>query len=115
MFYQPVLDKRYFQAQEQYSTIDWSDFSAVVGAFTAKIEGWYLAPGRLLRPTWDHAFALMSIDCLLIDVLSQYYYGALTSEQRTFKLFARRQFPAFRRKLPEIILAPAPRRMSTLR
>lgn len=110
MFYKPVLDKRYFHSGELYSTIDWRDFRAVVAAFTAKINGWYLEPGRLLRPNWDHAFTLMTIDCLLIDSLSQYYYGALTSKQRTFKQFARKSFPAFRRRLPQIILAPAPRR-----
>lgn len=110
MFHQPVHDKRYFQQGKKYMEINWNDFRAVVEAFTTKIEGWYLAAGRVLRPTWDNAFALMSIDCLLIDALSQYYYGALTSEQRIFKRFARRHFPDFRKLLPEPILHPAPRR-----
>lgn len=110
MFHQPVQDKRYFQQGTKYNAINWNDFRAAVGAFTAKIEGWYLVPGRVLRPNWDHAFALMSIDCLLIDALSQYYYGALTSEQRVFKRFARRKFPDFRTLLPDPIFHPAPRR-----
>jgi hypothetical protein len=110
VFHQPVHNNRYFHHGKKYNEIDWNDFRAVVEAFTTKIEGWYLAPGHALCPTWDHAFALMSIDCLLIDALSQYYYGALTSEQRVFKRFTRRHFPDFRKLLPEPILHPAPRR-----
>lgn len=110
MFHQPVPDKRYFQPGKKYSETNWKDFRLAVETFAAKIDGWYLAPGRVLRPTWDYAFALMSINCLLIDALSQYYYGALTSEQSTFKRFARQQFPDFRRMLPVPILHPAPRR-----
>jgi hypothetical protein len=28
-----------------------------------------------IRKSWDHAFSLMAINCLLIDTMSQYFYG----------------------------------------
>jgi hypothetical protein len=110
MFYQPVRTERYFHSCARYSEIDWQDFRAVVEAFRLMIREWYLAPADELRKTWDHAFSLMAINCLLIDALSQYYYGKRESSQTFFKRFARTRLPAFRAKLPEPIRQPQPRR-----
>lgn len=115
MFYQPVKSERYFYAKTKYDAIDWHDFRAVVEAFRLKLREWHLAPAEELRKCWDHSFSLMAINCLLIDTMSQYYYGSRQSGQQQFKRFARLKFPAFRQKLPERIrqsLAPRERRKS---
>jgi hypothetical protein len=103
MFYQPVQNQRFFHSRELYSRIDWQDFRAVVDAFRKKPHEWYLAPADLLRPNWDHAFALMAMNCLLIDELSQYYYGKRASARSVFKKFACLKLPESRAKLPEPI------------
>ena len=103
MFYQPVRNQRFFHSRQLYSEIDWQDFRAVVDAFRKKLHEWYLAPAEMLRPNWDHAFALMAMNCLLIDALSQYYYGKRASARSAFKKFACQKLPEFRRKLPKPI------------
>jgi hypothetical protein len=103
MFYQPVQNKRFFHSREEYSKIAWQDFRSVVDAFRKKLGEWYLAPADLLRPNWDHAFGLMAMNCLLIDALSQYYYGKRASARSVFKKFACLKLPEFRATLPEPI------------
>jgi hypothetical protein len=103
MFYQPVKDQRFFCVGNKYDQINWRDFREVVKAFRMKLQEWYLVPADLLRPNWDHAFSLMAINCLLIDALSQYYYGQRASGRSTFKKFVRRKLPEFRAELPEPI------------
>jgi hypothetical protein len=110
MFYQPVQDQRFFHSREEYSKIAWQDFRSVVDAFQKKLREWYLAPADLLRPNWDHAFGLMAMNCLLIDALSQCYYGKRVSAGSSFKKFACLKLPEFRAKLPEPISESPSRR-----
>lgn len=100
IFYHAVQDKRFFSAGKKYNSIIWNDFKQVVNAFKTRIEDWYIKPAELLRNTsWDNSFALMAINCLLIDALSQFHYGKTSSSRGVFKKFTRRRLPAFREKL----------------
>jgi hypothetical protein len=106
MFYQPVRDQRYFTSEELYSQIDWTDFRKVVDAFRRRLEGWYVTPAQIIRDhSWHYSFALMALDCLLIDALSQYYYGVTTSSRTTFKDFVKESLPALA-SLPAPIKCP---------
>lgn len=101
VFYQPVQSKRFFSRGIKYSDIDWTDFRRIVAAFKERIEDWYIRPAEEpRRASWDFSFALMVIDCLLIDTLSQFHYGQNSSSRGTFKKYIRRRLPDFRAKLP---------------
>lgn len=79
-FYNPVKENRWFRAEKKYSDIKWDDFKQVVAEFTGRIEDWYIKPAETLQKTSGHySFAIMALNCLLIDALSQYYYGAQQS------------------------------------
>ncbi len=104
MFHQPVQEYRFFLPNVLYKEVKWTDLKDVVQKFKTRIEDWYIKPADELRNAkWDNAFAVMAIDCLLIDALSQYYYGELQSTQTTFKKFARRKLPGMKDKLPALI------------
>ena len=104
LFYKPVPDQRFFSAGKKYDSITWNDFKQVVDAFKARIEDWYIKPAEALRiASWDNSFALMAIDCLLIDTLSQFHYGKVVSSRGTFKRYVRKKLKPFCADLPEKI------------
>lgn len=118
-FYEPVKCQRFFERDRLYSDINWSDFQDILKAWERRINGWYIEPidamlGRDLtgwrlwiferltpRPHSGHyAFAVMSMTCLLIDALSQYKFGELSSEGRHFKRFINECLPSYGGELP---------------
>ncbi len=103
LFYQPVKNERFFSIGKKYDAIDWTDFPKIVHAFKSRINEWYIGPAEELRKAWDYSFALMAINCLLIDALSQFHYGKTTSSRGTFKKYVRKKLPAFRETLPQKI------------
>ena len=104
IFYQPVQSERFFSAGVKYDAINWNDFKQVVAAFKTRIEDWYIRPaGELRKASWDYSFALMAINCLLIDALSQFHYGKVTGTRGIFKKYVRKKLPAFRATLPQKI------------
>lgn len=104
MNFKPVLNARYFTATEKYNEIDWNDFPRVVAAFKDRIDEWYIRPMHVLaQSSHNYNFAIMALNCLLLDTLSQYYYGKLKSHRETFKKFARENFPEFKQTLPNPI------------
>ncbi len=79
-FYKPTKDNRWFRAEKKYSDIHWNDFREVVAEYKGRIEDWYVKPAETLQSVSGHySFAVMALNCLLIDALSQYYYGAQQS------------------------------------
>lgn len=104
LFYRPVQDQRFFSAGKKYDSIDWDDFKEVVEAFKTRIDDWYIKPAEELRKaTWDFSFALMAIDCLLIDTLSQFHYGKIVGTRGIFKRYVRKKLKPFRDDLPNKI------------
>jgi hypothetical protein len=101
MFYRPVAENRYFSPGVKYDPNLWRDFRIVVQRFRTRIEKWYLEPATMLHEkSWNHAFTIMAIDCLLIDTLSQYEADHIRSSGRTFRAFAASNFPPFAQNLP---------------
>ena len=77
--YIPVQSARAFRRMTRYDQINWNNFSEVVDAFHGRIDDWYILPTKGLINHKDgghYAFAIMALNCLLIDTLSQFYYGA---------------------------------------
>jgi hypothetical protein len=108
-FYTPVQNVRAFRRMTGYDQINWNDFREVVNAFHGRIDDWYILPTKELirhREGGHYAFAIMALNCLLIDTLSQFYYGALTSSGRRFKDFVRDCIPTLAGNLPTPINQP---------
>lgn len=93
--FKPVKAKRIFAVGLRYDQIAWNDWQAVLDAFREQMEGWYLRPVRVLRGNGDHAFAVMSLCCTLVDTLSQYHYGVEEGTNREFKDFLDAHFSGF--------------------
>ena len=107
MFYQPVLEARWFKPGIRYSQINWSSFSSVVSEFDGRIREWYLNPAKCLQCNSGHyAFSVMALACLLTDTLSQFHSGRLESSKTTFVAFVRQQFPEFSQTLMNPIQRP---------
>jgi hypothetical protein len=108
-FYKPIQNARAFRRMTRYDQIDWSNFTAVVDAFHGRIDDWYILPTKELINHKDgghYAFAVMALNCLLIDTMSQFYFGILTSSGRRFKDFARDRIPKLAGNLPVQINQP---------
>ena len=103
--YRPVRGKRHFTANTYYSDIDWNDESAAIQKFKEQLEGWYIRPIESLIATSPHyGFTVIALTCVLIDTLSQYYFGKESSSQTLFKNFLTDHFPHFGNKFPTPIL-----------
>ncbi len=121
-FYEPVQDDRYFERDMLYRQINWASLGEVIDAFSRRIEGWYIEPIRVVlecglapadretvrrltgrRDGGHYAFATMAMTCLLIDALSQYRYGELSSSGNHFKRFIREVLPSYKGTLPASI------------
>lgn len=104
MYYEPVQFQRHFEKTNLYSAIDWYNFTEVVEAFDRRIRGWYIEPTELLISQSGHySFTVMAMTCLLIDALSQYRYGVLSSEGQHFKRFVKDFLPSYGGSLPSMI------------
>lgn len=92
-----------------YDQIDWNNFGEVIYAFHGRIDDWYILPAKELINHKDgghYAFAVMALNCLLIDMMSQFYYGTLTSSGKRFKDFVRDRIPTLAGNLPVQINQP---------
>ncbi len=108
-FYIPVQNARAFRRMTRYDQINWNNFSEVVDAFHGRIDDWYILPTKELINHKDgghYAFAVMALNCLLIDMMSQFYYGSLTSSGNRFKNFVRDRIPTLAGNLPVQINQP---------
>lgn len=74
-FYTPVQNARAFRREKPYDKIDWNNFREVLNEFHGRLDDWYIMPAKELGKNGHFAFPVMAMDCLLIDTLSQYYYG----------------------------------------
>ena len=78
-FYEPIQNARAFRRGKPYDQVKWNDFREVINEFHGRIDDWYILPTKeLIKHTegGHFVFPVMAINCLLIDALSQYYYGA---------------------------------------
>src|SRR6478609_4615295 len=108
MFYTPVLAGRIFSPGVLYSDINWNSFREVITAFDRRIREWYVQPARALEAaSGDYAFAVMALNCLLTDTLSQFFSGEPQSKRSVFLSFVRSKLPAFSQRLIASIERPS--------
>src|ERR1019366_2899813 len=89
-FYMPVQNARAFRRGKPYDQVNWNDFREVVNEFHGRIDDWYILPTKELvkhNEGGHFVFPVMAINCLLIDTLSQYYYGTDRSPNETRNSF----------------------------
>jgi hypothetical protein len=107
MFHRPVqAPDRHFSRSNLYVNIDWARLSSIVPAFMDRITDWYIGPGSALAADWHNAFAVMAIDCLLIDTLAQFDQGEPESNGRMFVDYVKDKLPEFAPNLPAPIRRP---------
>jgi len=76
--YTPIQNARAFRRGKRYDEVNWNNFREVINEFHGRIDDWYIKPTKALinHDEGGHwVFPIMAINCLLIDTLSQYYYG----------------------------------------
>jgi hypothetical protein len=119
MYYEPIKNERFFEMNRRYSEIDWTSFRDIIVAWERRIKGWYIEPVEVMlsrdanwlqrrimsiiirRPDPGHyAFSVMSTTCMLIDALSQYWFGVVSSEGKHFKDFVDACLPSYSGTLP---------------
>jgi hypothetical protein len=107
MFHRPVnTPDRYFSRSILYVSIDWTKMDSIVQAFMERITDWYIGPGSTLAADWHNAFAVMAIDCLLIDTLAQFEKGEPESSGAMYVDYVKRKLPEFAPNLPAPIRRP---------
>jgi hypothetical protein len=82
-YYMPVQNARAFRREKPYDKIDWNNFQEVLAEFHGRIDDWYIIPAKELGKNGHYVFPVMAVDCLLIDTMSQYYYGSDPSPTET--------------------------------
>jgi len=100
MFYEPVTTNRFFEKHETYEGVDRDrhDLAKIIDAFERRIRGWYIEPIEYLFTHHDpghFAFAIMAMNCLLIDTLSQFETGEPEGTPDIFKEFVRLNLPNY--------------------
>ena len=107
MFYTPIPAGRIFSPGVLYSDINWTSLREVVTAFGTRIREWYMQPARALEvASGNYAFAVMALNCLLIDTLSQFFSGEPQSKRSVFLSFVGPKLPAFSQRLSTPIERP---------
>ena len=91
---QTAQASRYFSKEVRYSQIDWSRLDQIIDAFRQRILDWYAEPAAELAKNGHFAFAVMALNCLLIDTLSQFASGKDSSAASEFKKFIRNRLPS---------------------
>ena len=123
-FYEPVVSERYFSRGRKYDEIEpnRNNLPKMVDAFEERIRNWYIEPtelllekrlGRTVRKIvrWltgrheggHYAFTVASMTCLLIDALSQFRYGELTSDGGIFRKLVTHDLRSYNVTLPNPI------------
>lgn len=115
MIYKPETSARFINAQTKYDAVDWAKLDSVIDAFSQRIYDWYITPATALKNASGHyAFSIMAINCLLIDSLSQYRNGDLSSSGLTFKKFIRNELSQYATALTTAIKHDDHKNKSTL-
>lgn len=118
-FYTPIQSARAFRRGKRYDQIDWNNFGKVIEEFHGRIDDWYIIPTKKLISMEEgghFVFPIMAMTCLLIDTLSQYYYGAdkgsLNSSGAKFRDFLIDRLPHRTGLLPSPIKLPDGKRLT---
>jgi hypothetical protein len=98
MCYEPVPSERFFNSKQKYSDIVGQPLDVVIAAFEQRLRDWYIGPIDKLKQDpehWQFAFAVMAMNCLLIDTLSQFEAGSLASDREIFVKFIKCKLPRY--------------------
>jgi hypothetical protein len=87
--------RKFFNRDQFFDEVDWSDWKAVIDGFEQRFDKWYFASMSGGHASYVDLCAL----CALIDVFSLYQSEGPWHAARTYKEFLRKLDPAFRKRL----------------
>jgi hypothetical protein len=97
----PVLRgnlERAFSPHCEYKDLLDKNFEQVVIAFKDRIKAWYI--DQALFPIQkSEGFLMTTMSCIVIDLLSQYYYNLDASRREEFEKFLSEHIPEFNEKI----------------
>ncbi len=96
-FNRMVIDpERNFTYKTKMKELKGKSFNEIVELFNERISKWYIEPGEiLLSKSVHYDFIVMTINIIIIDLLSQYRYNKKENSPKTFKKFLREHIPEF--------------------
>lgn len=90
-----------FNNRFHYVDLYLSKFDDLVLKFEDRIKYWYLKPVRDLikKKIESNSFLIIQTVCVIIDLLSQYWYGSPSSDHNKYKEFLKIIRPSFKSKI----------------
>ena len=97
-----VNPSRTFAPHTHYQDLAGKSFEEVVKLFASRVQAWYLDQ-VLCREGGDDGFLRTTMSCVVLDLLSQYYFDLPNSQESGFRQFLREKIPQFNQRIdPEI-------------
>lgn len=96
-----VNPDRHFNNNEKIRVLNGKTFNDVINLFKERIANWYILVGDTILKQKDyiiHIFGLMTINVIIIDLLSQYESNLNKSEGASFQAFLIKYIPKFGNK-----------------
>lgn len=97
-------EKTFISTKHTVEDLKDASFEKKLEIFETRINDWFINPAKELSKNKDFGFPLVVISCVLVDTLSQFYYGSPKSKGEDFKRFLREKISDFNLKLPKPIL-----------
>lgn len=109
MQFSPNREKRVFRPGRYFKEIDFGNFDTVIKEYEQRIQSWYIDPAEKLLPkndcrSNDFGFAVLTFALLLIDTMSQYEYGELSSSKTNYKKWLKNHFSSSETELNPAII-----------
>jgi hypothetical protein len=96
----PAVYRKFYNQEQFFDAVDWSNWDAVIDGFERRINGWYFDHMRGGHASYLDLCSL----CALIDFFSLHQAKLFWHSPTIYKEFLRKLDPEFRRKLPQRIL-----------
>ena len=97
-----INPSRAFAPQTLYKDLVGKSFEEVVKIFASRVQTWYLDQ-VLHREGGDDGFLRTTMSCIVLDLLSQYYFDLPNSQESGFRQFLREKIPQFNQRIDPAI------------
>ena len=94
-----------FAPSARFGDLEGRTYLEIVEIFESRISGWYFDVAEAISDKIPgYNFAVIILDSIILDLLSQYIYGASTSSESIFKRFFREYLGEYNHKIdPPIV------------
>jgi len=93
--------KKTFCRRYLYKDLDGNDYKGIISKFEERIKYWFIKPSKDLirKKIPSNNFLITETICILIDLLSQYFYGIPSSNKKKYTEFLIKFMPIFKSKI----------------